>query len=167
MVVSLYYDMGDRNTAVQECGAAAARVRREIKLEILSGTPKMVIFEMNDANLWFGVSTGNFRLSFSESSGAPMSPAALIIDAIYWQIQGKTLPIQGKTLPEPLRVSVHRGVFYADGLTIQQGWFLGGSERVCNVVFTVKVHSIFKSKECIARMRDTFTCEKETFKLHV
>ena len=145
MVVSLYYDMGDRNTAVQECGAAAARVHREIKLEILSGTPKMVMFEMNDANLWFGVNTGNFKLSFSESSGTPMSPAALIIEAIYWQIEGKTLP-------QPLRVSVHQGTFYADGLTIQQGWFLGGSERVCNVVFTVKVHSIFNSKECVAHM---------------
>ena len=128
LVVSLYYDMSA--WAVQECGACCDRVRKEVKVEILSGTPKMVTLDMPDTNLWFGIHTGPLKMVFSESSGAPMAPHVLAIDQVCWHIPDRTEPRQ-------LRVTVTQGNWMLEGFVIEDGWFLGGSEQQEVVRFVV------------------------------
>jgi len=131
LVVSLYYDMADPNIAVQECGACCDKVRREVKFEILSGTPKMVTLDMPDTNVWFGISTGPLKMVFSESSGAPMAPQLLAIDQVRWHIPGKTELKQ-------MRVTVSQSNWMLEGFVIEEGWFLGGSEQQEVVRFVVQ-----------------------------
>ena len=140
MVVSLYYDMQDVNRAVQECGLYCSRVLREIKLEILSGTPKLVTFETAHSNVWFGQSTGTFKMIFQEGSGVPMAPQLLTIEGVWWCIPGKTAEQQ-------LRVTFAQGNFLVEALCIDEGWNLGGSEQTAALQFRVRFRMTGQQRE--------------------
>jgi hypothetical protein len=131
MALSLYYDMSDPNTGVPECAQACDRVKRELKFEILSGTPRNVTFELVDSNLWFGIGTGHIKMVFAEGSGAAIDPRMLNIDAVFWSIKGRTGPQQ-------MRVNVAQGQYVVEGFTVQEGWFLGGSEQTETLEFLVR-----------------------------
>ena len=133
IAVSLYYDISDPNKAVQECSVACSKVIREIKLEILSGTPKTVTFETAHSSVWFGLPTGIFKMIFQERSGIAMAPQVLSIEGVWWCIQGKTSEKQ-------LRVTFDaaQGVYLVEGLCIEDGWDLGGNEQTATLQFRVR-----------------------------
>jgi hypothetical protein len=145
MVVALYYDITDNG--VQECATCCERIRQELKVEILAGTPKSVFFEMANTNMWFGVATAPMKMIFSEGSGINLSAQALDVDGVYWRIENKTEQ-------NPLRVSVqgvtqdiNTGQYFVEPFTIENGWHLGGSEQIETLTFVVKARMKGQSRE--------------------
>jgi len=138
MVVALYYDITDNG--VQECATCCERIRQELKVEILAGTPKSVFFEMANTNMWFGVATAPMKMIFSEGSGINLSAQALDVDGVYWMIENKTEQ-------NPLRVTVNTGHYFVEAFTIRNGWPLGGSEQVETLTFVVKARMKGQSRE--------------------